>query len=307
MNTKKRLHEQEQALDSFFDALLRDVEAYAEQETELASHANPVEQAASPVDLPPTEPEWPADNIEPASAKIHELAARQANAAQSKPKQETQLAEPNASPSIFEQIPAVAPPPPKVEIEAPVVEIEPEPVIAESPEPEPEPEPAAEILGKPDWAEHEFQAMLFKVAGLTLAVPLVDLNGVIEWDEERITTMPGHAEFYLGLMTHLGKNIPLVDTAKLVLPPEKIRLLAGDDPLARLTRIVLINDSAYGLACDDVNEVITLKPEDVRWRTSRTQRRWLAGTVVEHMCALIDASAFASLLKSRAPVDAFRD
>ena len=36
MNTKKRLLDQEKALDSFFEALLRDVEAYAEQESDSA-------------------------------------------------------------------------------------------------------------------------------------------------------------------------------------------------------------------------------------------------------------------------------
>lgn len=318
MNTKKRLLEQEQALDSFFDALLRDVEAYAEQEDEFEPAMNQVEPAPLVADADKAEPALRPEITSPSSAKIHDLATHHVNTSPEKPKQETQLAEPKASPSIFERIPVVAPAPPEVKpavkpvVKAPVVEkVKVEPVItaAAPPKPklEPEPKPSVEVLGKPSWAEHEFQAMLFKVAGLTLAVPLMDLNGVIEWDSERITTMPGHAEFYLGLMTHLGKNIPLVDTAKLVLPPEKIRLLAGDDPLAHLTRIVLINDSAYGLACDDVNEVITLKPDDVRWRTSRTQRRWLAGTVVEHMCALIDASAFADLLKNRASVDAFRE
>ena len=149
--------------------------------------------------------------------------------------------------------------------------------------------------------------MLFKVAGLTLAVPLVDLNGVVEWDEERVTEMPGHADFYLGLMSHLKRQVPVVDTARLVLPESKLKLLAGEDPRQRITRVVLINDSRYGLACDEVNEVVTLKADAVRWRSERTQRRWLAGTVIEHMCALIDATAFAELLASRAPVDAFRE
>lgn len=150
--------------------------------------------------------------------------------------------------------------------------------------------------GRPEWANAPFQAMLFNVAGLSLAVPLVELNGVVEWTDE-ITEMPGHAPFYMGLMTHLDKSIPVIDTARLVLPAEKLGQLAGDDPRARVKRVVLIDEHRWGLACDEVNEVITLNPDQVRWRTSRTKRAWLAGTVVDHMCALVDGPAFSAMLQ----------
>ena len=293
-NKHRPLVDQEKALDSFFEDLLRDVEAYAQQEQEIKTSATG--ELAEKTQLPND------DGAATTSTNVHTMTPRQQTASRPSPVQETKVTE--AGPSIFERMPVVEPemPTSKEVVDEQVKAPEPVAVSEDNPEPEVEPE-----IGKPRWAEREFQAMLFKVAGLTLAVPLVDLNGVIEWDEEKITEMPGHADFYLGLMNHLGKNVPLVDTAKLVLPPDKLKLMAGDDPLARLGRVVLIHDSAYGLACDDVNEVIILKPEDVRWRSSRTKRRWLAGTVIEHMCALIDADAFASLLQARSPIDAFRE
>jgi len=150
--------------------------------------------------------------------------------------------------------------------------------------------------GRPEWASEPFQVMLFNVAGLSLAVPLVELNGVVEWTGE-VTEMPGHSPFYMGLMTHLDKSIPVVDTARLVLPAEKLGQLAGDDPKERVKRVVLIDEHRWGLACDEVNEVITLEPDQVRWRSSRTKRAWLAGTVVEHMCALVDGKAFSAMLE----------
>ncbi len=147
----------------------------------------------------------------------------------------------------------------------------------------------------PDWADQPFQVMLFKVAGLTLAVPLESLSGVVEWPES-LTEMPGHADFFLGVLQHLDRKVPVVDTARLVFPKDKLASLAGDDPLERLTRIVLINDSRWGLACDAVEEVITLTHEQVKWRTERTRRRWLLGTVIDYMCALLDTDAFAEKL-----------
>lgn len=191
-----------------------------------------------------------------------------------------------------------------------VVDLKPvkeEVVVPEPPAPEVIPETPVEVVqaeevaselsgGRPEWANAPFQAMLFKVAGLSLAVPLVELNGVVEWTGD-VTEMPGHAPFYMGLMTHLDKSIPVIDTARLVLPAEKLDQLAGDDPRARVKRVVLIDEHRWGLACDEVNEVITLQPDQVRWRTSRTKRAWLAGTVVDHMCALVDGAAFSAMLK----------
>ena len=286
----KKLVEQQQALAEFFDALMLDVQSYATQEASAAA-------AAEADEMPETTPVVHKTIIPlPAMTPAKKAAA---------PIQ--LVVEPVASLGLFAPLPPVATP-------VPIVEEVAVPVIADVPVTEPELLPTVSVIPAervesplPAWANTPFQAMLFKVAGLTLAVPLIELNGVVEWHDKTVTEMPGHADFYLGLMPYLGQKVALIDTARLVLPPEKLRALAGDDPRARIKRIVLINEGKYGLACDDVAQVIILKPTDVRWRTSRTQRRWLAGTVVAHMCALIDASAFAQMLTSRMPVTAFRE
>ncbi|MDH5601070.1 MAG: chemotaxis protein CheW, partial [Gammaproteobacteria bacterium] len=132
---------------------------------------------------------------------------------------------------------------------------------------------------------------------LKLAVPLIELCGVIEW-QESVTEMPGHADFYMGILQYLNNKIAVIDTARMVMPANKLEQLVGDDPRSRVKHIVLIDDYRWGLACDKIGEVITLKPNEVRWRTSKTTRGWLAGTVIEHMCALLNSEGFASLLES---------
>ena len=149
----------------------------------------------------------------------------------------------------------------------------------------------------PEWAENEFQALLFTTAGLKLAVPLSELSGIQVWHEEKVTPMPGHAGWYLGLMQYRDRSVPIIDTAQLVLPEERQARLGGDRR-ERIRRIVFIGGGQWGLACDDVEQVITLNHEQVKWRSSRTKRRWLAGTVIEHMCAIIDPPAFADMLAS---------
>ncbi len=160
------------------------------------------------------------------------------------------------------------------------------------------PEPAkAPVDGVPEWAAGPFQALLFKVSGLTLAVPLAELSGVQEWDKKAVTPMLGNIEWYLGLTDYRGRQAPVVDTAQLVLPPDRLeKLVAGDTE--RLGHVVFIQDGAWGLACDSVEDVISLEHDAVKWRSSRTKRRWLAGTVLEHMCAIIDPPAFADMLRT---------
>ncbi|MFV2059304.1 MAG: chemotaxis protein CheW [Gammaproteobacteria bacterium] len=143
----------------------------------------------------------------------------------------------------------------------------------------------------------EFQVMMFKTAGLTLAVPLVELSGVITWPEN-ITEMPGHKESYLGIVQHLGKKVPIIDIAQIVFPQEQIESINETQSKDRLQRIVFINDFEWGLACDAVNDVITLESDQIKWRKSGTKRAWLAGTVVEHMCALLDTQELSKLLNS---------
>ena len=148
----------------------------------------------------------------------------------------------------------------------------------------------------PEWAEEPFQVLLFEVAGLKLAVPLIELSGVIEW-QESVTEMPGHADFYMGILQHLGYKVAVIDTARMVLPTNKLAQLAADNPRERVKHIVLIDDYRWGLACDQIGEVITLQPDEVRWKTAKSSRSWLAGTVIEHMCALLNSEGFAVMLE----------
>ncbi|MDR9466736.1 chemotaxis protein CheW [Marinospirillum sp.] len=185
-----------------------------------------------------------------------------------------------------------------------VVEPEPEPVAkVADPEPEVVAKPPAEKKpdqppsppgwkdGRPVWAQERFECLLFKVKGLTLAVPLVELGGIIKIDREP-TPLFGQPDWFLGMLRANDINVCMVDTAQWVLPPALIEKHPETYKL-----IIRIHDSVWGLACNEVDRSISLEPDQVRWRTSLGKRPWLAGTVIEHMCALIDVAAFDRLLK----------
>lgn len=149
--------------------------------------------------------------------------------------------------------------------------------------------------GVPEWAREPFQCLLFNVVGISLAVPLSKLNGVIPWSGQ-VTPMPGHSPMFLGLLRRLEQNIKVIDTAQMILPGNMQDTVLA--PVEERIRSVLIMDEGrWGLACDGVGEVVTLGPDDVRWRTAQGKRPWLAGTVLQHMCALLDTDAFTGLLE----------
>jgi len=152
------------------------------------------------------------------------------------------------------------------------------------------------IDNAPSWAVPDFQVLLFAVAGLKLAVPLNELNGIVEWGDEYITELPGHKSWYLGIIQNQGKNVPVIDTLQQVVPEN--RWPAAHVNEKNFKHIILIDNKRWGLACETVLEVVTLKTDSVKWRSSRTKRRWLLGTVIEHMCALLDSYEFAAMLKT---------
>ncbi|QYJ98937.1 chemotaxis protein CheW [Shewanella alkalitolerans] len=139
--------------------------------------------------------------------------------------------------------------------------------------------------------DEEFQVLFFKVAGLTLAVPLVSLGGIVK--VERINHIMGRPAWYLGVQTHRDSQLNIVDSGAWVMP-EKY-----DDKLAQSVDyqyIVLLEDSNWGLACESlVNSVRILKSE-VNWRTKAGKRPWLAGVVKEQMCGILHVQALIELL-----------
>jgi purine-binding chemotaxis protein CheW len=159
------------------------------------------------------------------------------------------------------------------------------------------PAPASETATttRPDWAAAPFPCLLLKVRGLSLALPLVKLHRILPWTEP--TPIPGYVNWLLGMLRQDQDGLPnlkVVDTALLVMP-ELVERGASDVPPQH---IVTIGDGEWGLTCESVSEVLTIDPAKVRWRTVRTKRPWLAGTAVEHLCALLDAEQLAEMLSA---------
>jgi purine-binding chemotaxis protein CheW len=151
--------------------------------------------------------------------------------------------------------------------------------------------PPVETDGRPSWAAEPFECLLFDVAGLTLAVPLVCLGSIYSLAGHELTPLFGQPEWFLGILPSQAGNLKVLDTARWVMP-DRYR----DDFRQGLQYVISVQGYEWGLAVHQVSRSLRLDPNEIKWRSHRGQRPWLAGTVIEHMCALLDVSALAELI-----------
>ncbi|MCR6653642.1 MAG: chemotaxis protein CheW [Cellvibrionaceae bacterium] len=191
-------------------------------------------------------------------------------------------------------------PPPVVLEPAPVQVPVAAPPMAKPTEPEPpqvEVEAVSPLLqwcdnGRPVWAQQKFDALLFRVAGLNLAVPLIALGQIHRLTDE-LTPIFGQADWFMGLQPTSAGRIRVVNTALFVMPERY------DPAFVQSARyVVTIDGLDWGLAVDQVEQPARLSPEDVTWRSERGKRPWLAGTVKTAMCALLDLPQMGRILQS---------
>ncbi|WP_197473920.1 chemotaxis protein CheW, partial [Oleiphilus sp. HI0066] len=158
-------------------------------------------------------------------------------------------------------------------------------------EPEPEPEPPQVRVRENSFKNlPEFEALLFDVKGLQLAVPLVSLGSIHRIDSD-ITPIVGRSSWYLGMLNSNAGNLQVVDTARWVMPS---RMQASG--IEDYEFVIRLGDTNWALACTSVSHAVRLQQSQVKWRTCNSKRPWLAGTVIDKMCALLDVDSFADLL-----------
>jgi purine-binding chemotaxis protein CheW len=153
--------------------------------------------------------------------------------------------------------------------------------------------PTVEANGRPAWAAEPFECLLFDVAGLTLAVPLVCLGSIYSLAGQELTPLFGQPDWFLGILPSQAGNLKVLDTARWVMP-DRYR----DDFRQGLQYVISVQGYEWGLAVHQVSRSLRLDPNEIKWRSHRGQRPWLAGTVIEHMCALLDVAELAELIAS---------
>ncbi|MBA6340493.1 chemotaxis protein CheW [Colwellia sp. MB02u-10] len=138
----------------------------------------------------------------------------------------------------------------------------------------------------------DFQVMFFEVAGLMIAVPLIELGGIHNTD--KITPLMGKPDWFKGVMLHRAAKVNVVDTALWVMPEKCDEALIS---ALNYQYIIMLNDSSWGLSAEKLVDTVTLKQEDVKWLDTQNKRPWLAGLVKNRMCVLLDVESLIKLLE----------
>ncbi|NQY62344.1 MAG: chemotaxis protein CheW [Alteromonadaceae bacterium] len=136
-----------------------------------------------------------------------------------------------------------------------------------------------------------FQAMFFDVAGLTLAVPLIELGGI--YNVGKTNSIMGKPDWFKGVMLHRDEKINVVDTALWVMPEKCDEKLKNS---LNYKYIIMLSNSLWGLSAENLIDTITLEQDEVKWLDNSNKRPWLAGLVKDRMCALLDVESLIQLL-----------
>lgn len=144
----------------------------------------------------------------------------------------------------------------------------------------------------PEWAQQGFAGLLFEVAGLKMAAPLHALGG-ISLIEDRLQPVVGQADWFMGLLRWNGRNLRVIDTARFVMPER----LEGNAHHAAYQSVIVLGDSHWALAVDCADQSVHLKAGEIRWKQLMGTRPWLAGTVLQRLCALLDVDNLMLMLQ----------
>lgn len=189
--------------------------------------------------------------------------------------------------------PAVVAPAPLAVAPSPVVVVAPviAPVVVEHVIEDPvvvssqSPQHKAASTERPFWSNEPFECLMFQVLGLKLGAALVELGGIARMNDE-LTPIFGQSNWFMGLLRWNGRNIKVIDTARLIMPERLQDMAEKEHPTYEF--VLLIEGTDWGLGIDAASESVSLRPDEVKWRLSKKTRPWLAGTALERMCALLD-------------------
>ena len=165
-----------------------------------------------------------------------------------------------------------------------IIEVEIEPEVKQFLQP---------LIDQESWSSQGVECLVFSVGGLKLAVPLLLLGGVHEVDRNDVKPLMGQPQWYLGMIRSNELNLQVIDTASFIMP-ERTQSLAEQG----FKYLIQLEKTPWAIACQSIDDTVRLEATEIKWRGDRGKRAWLAGTVIEKMCALIDVSGLLQQVES---------
>ncbi len=154
--------------------------------------------------------------------------------------------------------------------------------------------PAVEAAEYPAWAREPFQCLFFTIKGVRFAIPLFALNSIAEWSGDAVV-LPGQPDWYRGVILHRQQRVVVVDLARLIMP-ERGWEQAEHDSSQEKRHLLIVGEGRWGLSCDRLQRPETLRMDAVKWCAPGGNRPWVAGTVIDKLCVLLDMDALLEMI-----------
>jgi len=130
--------------------------------------------------------------------------------------------------------------------------------------------------------DSSFNVSVFLVSGLKLAIATDKISKVLNIPSSVSLLDMKSKQNVHGLLEN-GSSTVVVNTSALVMPN-----MSDHGKANKPGKIIIIKESNVGFTCDVEIESFQQNKNEIRWRTEKTKRKWLAGTVVSRQMALLD-------------------
>ena len=129
---------------------------------------------------------------------------------------------------------------------------------------------------------------MFNVGPQQLSMPLVEMSGVLAWPET-LTRLPGTGDITVGVFQYRGKNVQIVDSAKLFGIKRKKNELPA--------RIIVLQGEQWAITADEIHSVVSVEKNDVKWSSAAASTKTL-GTIRDSLASLLNPAGISQLLES---------
>jgi purine-binding chemotaxis protein CheW len=146
----------------------------------------------------------------------------------------------------------------------------------------------SELSNIPVWGQAPFECLLVKAAGMNYMMPALSVS-YIERVNKKIIRIPLEADSFHGVLTLREQSVAVIDLFSLITEDiTEENEVSSQITSHHIDHVMVMENSTYALACDQISKMITLQAEDVRWSKPNTGNPLYAGIVKEHLCPLIN-------------------
>lgn len=147
---------------------------------------------------------------------------------------------------------------------------------------------------------NEIGLQLLSVADIPLAIPLGVISSIIDIKQAILLSTGEINEVSIRTYDHLGNKIDVISLHDIIFPnnhPARQNYVIGND-----SKILIINESNFGILCDQIDKSIYINRDEIAWRAKRTSRRWLAGMWQGMNSVILDVNEIINMAKPDANI-----